>query len=84
MEAATGIPQVEMTPEAIADELRAGGPGSHAVVGIDRAGDDGHWFNAYFDGNRVVAVDGQTGQIIEWPPSFGAIRWDAAIRKANG
>lgn len=84
MEAITGLRQVEMSPQQIAEELRSGGAGSHAVVGIDRADDSGHWFNAYFDGERVLAVDGQSGEILDWPPDFGAIRWDAAIRKMNG
>ncbi|MGY4645722.1 toxin glutamine deamidase domain-containing protein [Cellulomonas sp. URHB0016] len=84
MEAITGLRQIEMTPEEIAEALSSGGAGSHAVVGIDRAAGSGHWFNAYFDGDRVVAVDGQTGQILDWPPDFGAIRWDAAIWRANG
>ncbi|MEP7762822.1 toxin glutamine deamidase domain-containing protein [Sanguibacter sp. 25GB23B1] len=80
MEAFTGVPQVKMSPDEIADALRAGGAGSHAVIGIDRApGIPGHWFNAYFDGSRVVAVDGQTGTISGWPPNMGALHWDAAI-----
>ncbi len=79
MEAAIGRPQVTMQPDEIADELIAGGPGSHGVVGIDRAHGPGHWFNAYYDGTRVHAVDGQTGQIIDWPPSYGAVNWDVAI-----
>ncbi|MBB2923739.1 hypothetical protein FHR80_002664 [Cellulomonas cellasea] len=83
MEAITGLRQIEMSPEQIADELRLGGAGSHAVVGIDRADDSGHWFNAYFDGERVVVVDGQSGEILDWPPDFGAVRWDAAIRRMN-
>ena len=83
MESITGLPQVKMTPEEIANELRAGGAGSHAVIGIDRARQAGHWFNAYFDGDRVVAIDGQSGKVIDWPPAFGAVYWDAAIRKAT-
>ena len=81
MEAATGLPQVPMSPTEIADELIAGGPGSHAVIGIDRPHGPGHWFNAYYDGTKVYAVDGQTGQILDWPPSYGASNWDAAIVK---
>lgn len=84
MEAATGRPQVAMSPEAIHDQLVAGGAGSHAVVGIDRNSGDGHWFNAYYDGTNVVAVDGQTGQVYSWPPDYGDIRnWDAAVDPAN-
>ena len=83
MERITGRPQVTMTPTEIADALAAGGRGSHAVVGIDRADGPGHWFNAYFDGEKVMAVDGQSGQIIDWPPDYGAVHWDAAIRRAR-
>lgn len=84
MEAATGKTQVPMTPSEIATTLVARGPGSHAVVGIDREAGPGHWFNAYFDGVRVVAIDGQSGEILDWPPEYGApgfqvVKWDAGI-----
>lgn len=84
MEAATGVPQVPMTPAEIESALRAKGPGSHAVIGIDRDGAPGHWFNAYFDGDEVVTIDGQDGSVNGWPPdpSFPGhpvTRWDAGI-----
>lgn len=85
MEAFTGQPQTPMSPNQIRDALIAGGEGSHAVVGVDRAnGQDGHWLNAYFDGTNVYAVDGQTGQISPWPPHLGDVTgWDAAVVAAN-
>ncbi|MGE3412835.1 MAG: toxin glutamine deamidase domain-containing protein [Dehalococcoidia bacterium] len=84
MEAATGKRQVPMSPADIEAALIAAGPGSHAVIGIDRKGSSGHWFNAYYDGNRVVAIDGQSGTISGWPPEYGSPRypvtnWDAGL-----
>lgn len=80
MEAWTGKRQVQRTPDEIASLLRARGPGSHAVVGVDRSDGPGHWFNAYFDGTDVFAIDGQTGTISPWPPDYGSvILWDAGL-----
>ena len=84
MEAATGKSQQAMTPAGIEAALRAAGPGSHAVVGIDRSFGAGHWFNAYFDGDKVVAIDGQSNEVHDWPPNYGSSRnpvtyWDAGI-----
>ena len=85
MEARTGARQVPTTPEAIEDALRQAGPGSHAVIGIDRGNDPGHWFNAYFDGKKVHYVDGQTGEISGWPPNLGNVtNWDASIFPRKG
>lgn len=72
MEAMTGRPQTPMTPSEMRDVLIAAGPGSHAVVGVDRTFGAGHWFNAYYDGERVVAIDGQSGEILDWPPEYGS------------
>lgn len=72
MDAFTGRPQVPMSPSEIRDTLIAAGPGSHAVIGIDRTIGPGHWFNAYYDGERVVAIDGQSGEIHDWPPEYGS------------
>ncbi|WP_169053891.1 toxin glutamine deamidase domain-containing protein [Agromyces sp. H66] len=81
MEARTGNPQTPMTPAQIDASLRAMGPGSHCVVGIDRSTGDGHWFNAYFDGTTVWSVDAQTGSRTPWPPNEPhATNWDASIR----
>lgn len=81
MEARTGLPQERMAPEEIASRLRALGPGSHCVVGIDRVGDrPGHWFNAFFDGSEVYVVDGQVGRVSRWPPHEpSATNWDASF-----
>ncbi|WP_157428809.1 toxin glutamine deamidase domain-containing protein [Agromyces salentinus] len=81
MEARTGNPQTPMTPDQIASTLTAMGPGSHCVVGIDRSTGDGHWFNAYFDGDTVWALDAQTGTRTPWPPvEPDATNWDASIQ----
>lgn len=80
MEAATGRPQVSMSSSEIERRLVEAGPGSHAVVGVDRSSGPGHWFNAYYDGNRVVAIDGQSNSILDWPPDYGSvIHWDVGI-----
>lgn len=43
MESITGLHQVPSSPDKIRDLLVARGPGSHAVVGIDRMVGPGHW-----------------------------------------
>ncbi|WP_162256667.1 polymorphic toxin type 15 domain-containing protein [Agromyces sp. Soil535] len=84
MEARTGNPQTPMTPAQIDASLRAMGPGSHCVVGIDRSTGDGHWFNAYFDGTTVWSLDAQTGSRSPWPPNEpNATNWDASIQPEN-
>ena len=80
MQARTGTPQVPMTTDQIADTLRALGPGSHCVVGIDRTHGAGHWFNAYFDGTDVWSLDAQNHTRSPWPPfEPTASLWDASI-----
>ena len=81
MEARTGNPQTPMTPEQIEATLRAIGPGSHCVVGVDRSTGFGHWFNAYFDGDQVWVLDAQPGGTRSpWPPHEPlATIWDASI-----
>lgn len=81
MRARTGFEQTSMTPTEIADALRRMGAGSHAVVGVDRAGgQDGHWFNVYFDGTDVWTLDAQTNEIGGFPPHEpDAIHWDVSI-----
>jgi len=82
MNALTGMEQVAMSPEEIQDYLISQGPGSHGIVGIDRVSGPGHWFNAYYDGQKVVAIDGQTGQVSDWPPDYGDVtNWDISVRK---
>lgn len=85
MEAATGLRQVAATPTEIERYLIDQGAGAHAVIGVDRAnGFAGHWFNAYYDGKNVYAVDGQTGQILGWPPNMDlpsapVTHWDIGV-----
>jgi Papain fold toxin 1, glutamine deamidase len=86
MEAATGLQQVPGTPAQIEQYLINQGAGAHTVIGVDRAGAPGHWFNAYYDGNNVYAIDGQTGQILGWPPAMDmaghpVTNWDYGVRK---
>lgn len=85
MEASTGKQQVAATPSEIAKYLVDQGAGSHTVVGVDRAGDmAGHWFNAYYDGKNVWAIDGQTNEILGWPPDMDipghpVTNWDMGV-----
>lgn len=85
MESVTGRLQRTMSPSEIHDALVAEGPGAHAVIGVDRQTGPGHWFNAYYDGKQVVAIDGQSGRILGWPPDYGVptspvVNWDAGIK----
>lgn len=76
----TGKTQTTMAPDQIKDFLIAQGPGSHAVVGVDRESGAGHWFNAYYDGYQVYTIDGQDGSISGWPPDYGnVVHWDVSI-----
>lgn len=78
----TGMEQVEMTPDTMQDYIIEQGAGKMYVVGIDRQPPlAGHWFNAYYDGNKVVAIDGQTNKVHDWPPNFNAVNWDISVRK---
>ena len=78
----TGMKQVSMSPDEIKEHLISQGPGSHGIVGIDRAEGPGHWFNAYYDGEQVIAIDGQTGTVQDWPPDYGDItNWDISVRE---
>ena len=81
MESLTGMHQTPMSPQEIEQRLLAAGNGAHAIIGIDRRGDDpGHWFNAACLDGRVVAIDGQTNEILDWPPDYGdIINWDMSI-----
>ncbi|MBF9315214.1 hypothetical protein HA135_00255 [Mycobacteroides chelonae] len=90
MEAATGFKQVSMSPDQIAQNLIKQGPGAHTIVGVDRAnGVAGHWFNAYYDGQNVWAIDGQVGKIFGWPPNMDApgapvTHWDMGVLTGKG
>ncbi len=81
---ATGRQQKATTPEKIQSALIEAGPGSHCVVGIDRNDAPGHWFNAYYDGSSIFAIDGQSGEVLDWPPEYGStehpvVYWDANV-----
>ena len=80
MESITGMEQVAMSPEEIERTLLEQGDGAHAIIGIDRDEGPGHWFNAVNKGGKVMAADGQTGELMDWPPDYGdVIRWDMSV-----
>ena len=80
----TGMEQVPMSPDEIEEYLISQGPGAQGIVGIDRTEGPGHWFNAYYDGKKVIAVDGQTGETQDWPPDYGDVtNWDISVKKEN-
>jgi Papain fold toxin 1, glutamine deamidase len=70
---------VAPAPASMADvgrRLRELGPGSSAVVGFDKRGDIGHWFNAVNHAGTILAVDGQSGKLEKWPPSKNGLGFD--------
>lgn len=86
MEIVTGKRCVYMPMDDIETRLKTMGPGSHLIVGINRhpapngLPQAGHWFNAYYDGQNVYAVDGQIGKILDWPPDYHDIsEWCAMV-----
>lgn len=82
MNALTGMEQVSMSPDEIESRLLAEGNGAHAIIGIDRAQGPGHWFNAACVDGKVVAIDGQTGEILDWPPDYGdVVNWEMSVKK---
>lgn len=82
MEALTGMEQVSMSPSEIEQRLLAEGDGAHAIIGIDRAQGAGHWFNAACLNGKVVAIDGQSGEVMDWPPDYGdVVNWEMSVRK---
>ena len=84
MTALTGMEQVSMPPEEIEARLLEQGNGAHAIIGIDRSEGPGHWFNAICKDEKVYAVDGQTGEINEWPPDYGdVVNWEMSIKKGD-
>ena len=74
MERLTGLKAAFMEPDRIAAVLKQRGPGSHLIVGIFRNSCRGHWFNVYYDGKEIRTLDGQTGEIYDWPHDYGDIR----------
>ena len=86
MEAATGKTCTYMSIGDIENILKERGSGSHLIVGINRKPalfiipQKGHWFNAYYDGKEIYTIDGQTGEIMEWPHDYGSVsEWCALI-----
>ena len=85
MEQATGKKCVYMSVDKIAEHLRGMGAGSHLIVGINRRGPDGkpmtgHWFNAFYDGEKIYTIDGQSGEIMDWPHDYGHVsEWCALV-----
>ena len=86
MEDATGKKCEYMPLEDIEKKLHDLGAGSHLIVGINRhptpfgSPQAGHWFNAFYDGNKIYTVDGQCGEILDWPYDYGDIsEWCALV-----
>ena len=89
MEKATGKKCKYMSVKQIEKILVDSGPGSHLIVGINRkpviiAGkkinQPGHWFNAYYDGQKIYTIEGQSGKVYDWPHDYGDIsEWCALI-----
>ena len=80
MENLLGKRIVSMRPEEIEKKLLAAGERAHAVIGVDREYGPGHWFNAACIEGRVVAIDGQSGEIFDWPPDYGhVVNWEMSV-----
>ena len=86
MEAATGKKCIYMEASEIEKTLVDMGSGSHLICGINRhptpfgRPQAGHWFNAYYDGNKVYTIDGQSGKIYDWPHDYGDVsEWCALV-----
>lgn len=74
MERATGRTCTYMSFDDIDSYIRSQGAGSHFIIGINRSGSlAGHWFNAYYDGEKIYTIDGQSGQVLEWPYDYGHV-----------
>ena len=74
MERATGRTCTYMPLADIESHIRAQGDGSHFIIGINRSGNlAGHWFNAYYDGEKICTIDGQSGQVLDWPHDYGHV-----------
>ncbi len=80
MEELTGFDCVYMSVSDIENVLKSRGPGSHLIIGINRNQGSGHWFNAYYDGEKIYTVDGQDGTISDWPRDYGNVsEWCAMV-----
>ncbi|MDR0883219.1 MAG: hypothetical protein LBN05_01200 [Oscillospiraceae bacterium] len=62
----------DVSAEYIEGDLKMCGDGSHGIVAVSFSedGTDGHAFNAYYNGDKVFAIDSQSGTVSEWPPKF--------------
>lgn len=71
--------------ETIKKELIAGGPGTHVLIGWDRApGFSGHWLNAMYDGTNLAVIDAQRATTRSWPPpSQGVVHWEVAFGRTS-
>ena len=64
MEKLLGKKIVSMSPQDIEKRLLEQGEGVHAVIGVNRAHDLGHRFNATCIEGRIAAIDGQFGKYL--------------------
>ena len=74
MEKATGKTCYYMSVAEIGQRVRAMGAGACVVAGINRNQGAGHWFNIYYDGNKLYTIEGQSGNVYDWPHDYGDIR----------
>ncbi len=74
MEKATGKTCYYMSVAEIGQRVRAMGAGACVVAGINRNHSAGHWFNIYYDGNKLYTIEGQSGNVYDWPHDYGDIR----------
>lgn len=85
MEQATGKKCTYMSVGDIESKLKGMGAGSHLIVGINRRLPNGnpisgHWFNVFYDGQKIYTLEGQAGQILDWPHDYGYIsEWCALV-----
>ena len=80
MEELTGLSCEYMTVNEIENILIERGPGSNLILGINRHDGAGHWFNAFYDGEKIYTLDGQTGKVLDWPHDYGNVsEWCAMV-----
>ncbi len=73
MEQATGKTCCYMSVDEIGKRVMAMGAGACVVAGINRNNSAGHWFNIYYDGNKLYTIEGQSGNVYDWPHDYGDI-----------
>lgn len=78
MEQATGKKCTYMGLDEMTEFVKSQGSGAHFIVGINRRlpngkSISGHWFNVYNDGGKLYTLEGQAGEIFEWPHDYGYI-----------